>query len=239
VGFEAEGLDVMPVVGLFHFAPYYKDLAETAGFTKCIDWYCYLVKKIDDYKPYLDDIRKIIMKDMDIEFKTLDKRDMKRRVKQVQQIFNVAWDGNWGHLPLTDKQMEMFYEELRMIAIPKLTIFAEKGGKTIGFIISIPDVNPAMRLLDGRMYPWRMLKFLWEAKKTKKIRTIIMGVLPEYRGQNIDDVFYLKTIEDGIKLGYTESDCSLIVETNHKMIGALKALFAERYKTYRIYERPV
>jgi len=66
-----------------------------------------------------------------------------------------------------------------------------------------------------------------------------MGVLPEYRGRKIDDVFYLKTIEDGIRLGFTESDGSLIVETNKKMIGALKAVFAERYKTYRIYERPI
>lgn len=239
VGFETEGLDVMPVVGLLHFAPYYKDLAEACGFTKCIDWHCFLVKKIDAYKPYLEEIRTTIMKDMDVEFKTLDKRDMKRRVKEVQQIFNIAWDGNWGHLPLTDKQMDMLYEELKVIAIPELTIFAEKDGRTIGFIISIPDVNPAMRILNGRMYPWRMWKFLREAKKTKKLRTIIMGVLPEYRGQKIDDVFYLKTIEDGIRLGFTESDGSLIVETNKKMIGALKAVFAERYKTYRIYERPI
>ena len=66
-----------------------------------------------------------------------------------------------------------------------------------------------------------------------------MGVLPEYRGGHIDDIFYLKTIEDGIRLGYTESDCSLIVETNHRMIGALKPLAAAPYETYRIYQRPV
>lgn len=239
VGFEVEGLEVMPVVGLFHYAPYYKDMAEACGFKKCIDWYCYLVRKIDDYEPYLKDIRNKIMQHMDIEFKNLDKRDMMRRLKQVQAIFNIAWEGNWGHLPLTDKQTEMFYKELKMIAVPELTIFAEKAGKTVGFIISIPDINPALRALNGRLYPWRLLKFLGEAKKAKKIRTLIMGVLPEYRGQKIDDVFYLKTIEEGIRLGYTEADCSLIVETNRKMIGALQPLFAERYKTYRIYERPI
>ncbi len=239
VGFEVDGINRMPTTGLFHFAPYYKDLAEACGFMKCIDWYCFLVKKIDDYKPYLNDVRTGIMKDMTVEFKTLDKRDMKRRVKEIQHIFNIAWDGNWGHLPLTDRQMDMIFQELKLIAIPELTIFAEKDDRTIGFIISIPDVNPAMRILNGRLYPWRLLRFLREVKKSKRIRTIIMGVLPEYRGQKIDDVLYLRTIEDGIRLGYTESDCSLIVETNKKMIGALKPLFAEQYKTYRIYERPI
>lgn len=239
VGFEVEGIDRMPTTGLFHFAPYYKDLAEGCGFVKCIDWYCFLVKKIDAYKPYLDDIKGRILKNMDVEFKILDKRDMKKRVKEIQEIFNIAWDGNWGHLPLTDRQMDMIFQELKLIAIPELTIFAEKHGRTIGFIISIPDVNPAMRILNGRLYPWRLAKFMLEARKSRRIRTIIMGLLPEYRGQNIDDVLYLKTIEDGIRLGYTESDCSLIVETNRKMIGALRPLFAERYKTYRIYERPI
>ncbi|HPR54685.1 MAG TPA: hypothetical protein PLV84_06105 [Deltaproteobacteria bacterium] len=239
VGFEVDGINRMPTTGLFHFAPYYKDLAEACGFMKCIDWYCFLVRKIDDYKPYLNDVRTGIMKDMTVEFKTLDKRDMKRRVKEIQHIFNIAWDGNWGHLPLTDRQMDMIFQELKLIAIPELTIFAEKDDRTIGFIISIPDVNPAMRILNGRLYPWRLLRFLREVKKSKRIRTIIMGVLPEYRGQKIDDVLYLRTIEDGIRLGYTESDCSLIVETNKKMIGALKPLFAEQYKTYRIYERPI
>jgi len=239
VGFEVDGINRMPSTGLFHFAPYYKDLATANGFVKCIDWYCFLVKKINDYKPYLDDIRTSIMKNMDLEFKILDKRDIKRRVKEIQHIFNIAWDSNWGHLPLTDKQMDMIFEELKLIAIPELTIFVEKDGHTIGFIISIPDVNPAMRILNGRLYPWRLLRFLQEVKKTTRIRTIIMGLLPDYRGQKIDDVLYLRTIENGIRLGYTESDCSLIVETNKKMISALKPLFAEQYKTYRIYERPI
>ncbi|MDT8273164.1 MAG: hypothetical protein RRA35_08205, partial [Desulfomonilia bacterium] len=213
--------------------------ALACGFTKCIDWHCFLVKKIEDYKPYLEEIRLSIMKDLDVEFKTLEKKDMDWRFREIIRIFNIAWEGNWGHLPLTDRQAEMFYQELKMIAIPELTIFAEKAGKTVGFIISIPDVNPALRILNGRLYPWRLFKVMRQAKKTRKIRTLIMGVLPEYRGQKIDDVFYLKTIEDGIRLGFTESDCSLIVETNKKMIGALKPLCAEQYKTYRIFERPI
>jgi hypothetical protein len=34
-----------PVDGLFHFAPYYRELAEACGFEKCIDWSCNLVKE--------------------------------------------------------------------------------------------------------------------------------------------------------------------------------------------------
>jgi len=241
VGFEVAGFDKMPSVGLFHFAPYYRDLAEAYGFKKCIDWHCFVVKKENfaTYAPYLSEVKAELLRKTPYKFVTLKKREIDRRIKEVQHIFNIAWDGNWGHLPLTDKQTEMIAQDLKMIAIPELAIFAEKDGETVGFIISLPDVNPALRCLNGHLYPWRLLKCLWEMRKIKRVRTIIMGVLPEHQGRNIDDIFYLRTIEDGIRLGYTESDCSLIVETNRAMIRALKRLVPEPYKTYRIYEKPL
>jgi GNAT superfamily N-acetyltransferase len=239
VGFEVQGEDVMPVIGLFHLAPYYRELAEKCGFKKCIDWYCYLVKKIDDYKPYLKSIRENILKNQDVEYIYLDKKYLRTRVEDIHRIFNTAWSSNWGHLDLTRKQINMIVDELKMIAVPELSIFAEKDGQTVGFIISIPDLNPAMRILNGRLYPWRLIPFFLKMRKIRKLRTIIMGVLPEYRGQKIDDVFYLLTIENGIRLGYTESDCSLIVENNYHMINSLKSLKARIYKTYRIFERDI
>ena len=239
VGFEVLGEEIMPVVGLLHFAPYYKDHATACGYTKCIDWHCFLVKKIDDFKPYLKDVRENIMKTQDVKYVYYTPKELKKRAKEIHEIFNRAWDGNWGHLPLTDKQFKMLVDELKLVAVPELIVFAEKDGRTIGFIVSLPDMNPALKILNGRLYPWRLIKALRSIKKVKRIRTIIMGVLPEYRGQKIDDVFYLFTIENGIRLGYVESDCSLIVETNQKMIGALKPLKGQIYKTYRIYEKHI
>ncbi len=239
VGFDIEGNDIIPVVGLFHFAPYYKDLAENYGFRKCIDWYCYLVRDIQDYQPYLAEVREEFMKGQNITYHTLEKRDMKRRAREIKEIFNVAWDGNWGHLPLTDRQFKIFFDELKMVVIPELAIFAEDGDTTVGFCISIADANIGLKILNGRLYPWRLFKVLRAIKKSKKIRTIVMGVLPEYRGRHIDDVFYLKTIETGVGMGFNASDCSLIVETNRRMIGAISALKAENYKTYRIFEKNI
>ncbi len=241
VGFEVEGEDRLPSVGLFHLAPYYKDLAEACGFAKCIDWHCFLVKRVNyaRHEPYLEEVRSMLINGTDVVFRKLTRRDIARRVRDVQQIFNAAWVGNWGHLPLTDRQMEMIFAGLKWFIIPELSIFAEKDSTTIGFIISIRDINPALRILDGRLYPWRLLRFAGKAGRSARVRTVIMGVLPEYRGQHIDDIFYLKSIEQGVLLDIWESDCSLIAETNRKMIGALEPLTPELYKTYRIYERPV
>ena len=240
IGFVVDGIEISPVVGLFHNAPYYIDLVEKCGLQKSVDWYCFLVDGTDpSLKPYLTDVKEHIMKSQDIEYIEITKKEIRKRSDIIKNIFNTAWQGNWGHIPFSDKQFKMLFKELKNFAIPDLAIFAEKLGESVGFILSIPDVNPALRLLNGHLYPWRIVKFLREMNKTKRIRTILMGVLPEYRGRGIDAVLVLKTIENALKLGFVDSDCSLIVETNAKMINALRPLKAKRYKTYRLYERPI
>jgi hypothetical protein len=69
------------------------------------------------------------------------------------------------------------------------------------------------------LYPMEDRQIPFSLRKRRKKNTHDnYGRTAEYRGQKIDDVFYLRTIEDGIRLGFEASDCSLIVETNKKMI---------------------
>jgi len=177
VGFEVAGKDIMPAVGLFHFAPYYEEFATACGFTKCIDWHCFVVKEENytQYAPYLREVKSELLRKTPYQFTTLKWREINRRVREIRQIFNIAWEGNWGHLPLTDKQLRMFAQDLKLIAIPELAIFAEKDGQTVGFIISLPDVNPALRHLNGHLYPWRLLKCFRAMKGIKRCAPSLWG----------------------------------------------------------------
>ena len=236
IGFDIINNGRMPVLGLSHYAHWYEKHALAYGLKKQYDWYCFMVKKDGINWEPLFKIREELQKKTDIKFITAKKRDIPKRADEVKYILNTAWEGNEGHLPLTDKQFDKIFSELKLAIIPELAIFAEKDGKTVGFIFSVPDANPGFAMLNGRLYPWRILRLLWQMKKTKTLRTILMGVLPEYRGQDIDQILILMTMEIGIAMGYIQSDCSLVVETNKKMIGTLKFANADLYKGYRVYE---
>lgn len=239
IGIDVIGNNIMPVITLYHFAPYYERQFESYGLKKQVDWFCFLVTKDKLNWDFLNKVRTDIMKrhlDEGIRYVVTSQKEIDKRAQVVKEIFNIAWEGNEAHLPFTDRHFDLLYKELKLVIKPELAIFAEKEGKTIGFIFSIPDANPAIAKLNGRLYPWRIVKALWELRKTKTIRTILMGVLPEHRGKDIDAVLILYTIDNAIKLGYEKADCSLIAETNKKMIGALKYLNADAYKGYRVYE---
>ena len=158
-------------------------------------------------------------------------------VGYIGPIFKDAWMENWGHVPFTDGQLADLKEELKYVVEPDLTYLAFLENQCVGFSLSAKDANPALKKANGRLFPFGLFKIMLAMKKIKRLRTIAMGVLKEHRHKGLDTLFYLNTIEEGIKLGYTESECSLIVETNQRMIGALEHLDAERYKTYRFYQK--
>jgi len=242
--YDAMGFDVlnngrMPVIGNFHSAYWYEKHALAFGLKKHIDWYCFMVKPIAANMDKMFTIREELARQSDVQYNKLNMKEINKRASELHYMLDPAGVGNEGHIRMTEKQFKMHWVELKMVIVPELAIFAEKDGKTVGFILSVPDANPGIAALNGRLYPWRILKLLWRLKRSKTLRTILMGVLPEYRGRNIDQVLILMTIEEGLRLGFESSDCSLIVENNHKMIGALKYLNADMYKGYRLYDMKI
>ncbi|MBN2158323.1 MAG: hypothetical protein JW807_02930 [Spirochaetes bacterium] len=236
IGFDCINNGRMPVIGMFHGAHWYEKHALAFGMEKYIDWFCFMVKKDGiNWEPFFK-MREEMVKKSEFKFVVCKRKDIPKRAGDVHRIFNAAWEGNMDHLPLTDKQFNMIFDELKLAIIPELAIFAEKDGKTVGFILSVPDANPGFAKLNGHLYPWRLVRAIWDIKRTRTLRTILMGVMPEYRGKDIDQILILMTMEIGIDMGYIQSDCSLIVETNKKMIGALKFVNADRYKGYRLFQ---
>jgi len=91
----------------------------------------------------------------------------------------------------------------------------------------------------GHMFPFGLLKFFWHKRKVDQVRLWGMGVIEEYRGQGIDAVFYVETTRAALAKGYRCAEASWVLETNTMMIRILEHLGLQRYKTYRVYEKPL
>jgi hypothetical protein len=236
-GMLLRGFDSSPVILLPYNQSYYNDLVTGAGFGKAVDWYAFMVSKNIRIKDTFYKIRDRVNRTANLTIETLDMKRLDYYVGLIGKIFSEAWMENWGHVPLTEYQLEHLVEELRYVVIPELTYIAFLNGKCIGFSLSIKDANPAIKKANGHLFPFGLLKMLLAMRQVKRLRTIAMGVLKEYRHKGLDITFYLNTIENGAKMGFMESECSVIVETNDRMISALEDLNADRYKTYRFYEK--
>jgi hypothetical protein len=121
-------------------------------------------------------------------------------------------------------------------------LIAEHEGRPIGFSLALPDINQALIHLNGRLFPFGLLKLLWHTKIRNKInqcRIITFGVIPEFRKKGVDMMLYAETFYRGVEQGYPTGELSWILETNDLMRRGAEDMQAELYKRYRIMEMPL
>jgi GNAT superfamily N-acetyltransferase len=172
-----------------------------------------------------------------IRVRSIDMKRFDDELALIKKLFNAAWEKNWGYVPMTDREIDHLARQLKQIVVPELVLFAEREGETIGFAVSLPDLNVALRTnRSGRLFPG-ILKVLWAARKVHRLRIVLLGALPEWQGRGVDALLYKRTWETGVRRGYDWGEAGWILEDNHAMVNGLVRMGFEPYKTYRVYDR--
>jgi hypothetical protein len=165
--------------------------------------------------------------------------DLDSEVKRIEEIYNNAWEYNWGFVPMTTEEFDYAKKSLKSIVDPDYVFFAEVNGVPAGFSLSLPDFNQVLKRLNGRLFPFGIFKLISGKKKIDLIRVVIMGVKHEYQKRGIDSVFYLETIKEGVRKGVKGAEISWILEDNTVMRQTIEKLGGTIYKTYRVYSKSI
>lgn len=238
-GLLVDAFDKPPVILMPYNPPYYIDLLESYGLQKAKDLYSYLLSQDTVYSEKLERVNNLVKERYGLTIRSMDMRKFKSEVQLIKEIYNKAWAYNWGAVPLTDAEIDALAADLKPIVIPELVLFAELKGKTIGFALSLPDINIALRHnKKGRLLPG-LLRLVLHKKKINLVRIIVLGVLPEHQPTGAAGVLFYETAARARSLGYHYGEAGWILEDNDRMIKAAQTLRGEAYKTYRIYEKPL
>lgn len=242
LGFLVEGFDRPPVLLMTYNPPYYIELLERNGYSKAKDLYAWLLSTDTSRSEKLIRVTEAMQKRAGITIRPFNKKDFTNEVARIKALYNAVWEKNWGFVPMTDEEFDFLAGDLKQIYDPGLIFFAEKEGKTIGFALSLPDVNQAFhagpRIPRGIMnLPVALWNLLMKKKAIDTVRILTLGVAKEHRGRGIDAMFYRKTIEAAEAKGYKHGEASWILENNDMMNRACEMMNGKKYKTYRVYQK--
>ena len=115
---------------------------------------------------------------------------------------------------------------------------ASVEGKPIGAVFAIPDYNPRIKEIDGRLFPFGFLKLLSKRRPFRRFRVISANVIPEYQRWGVGLVLLRSLIPKILEAKLEEAEFSWVLESNHLSRRSLEKGGAEREKTYRIYDYP-
>lgn len=237
-GFLLEGFDSRPVFMMPYNPSYYLAFCERFGFVKAKDLYAYL-KSGPGIADRVGKLVERVKRNEHVVVRPMNMKNFKEEVERIKDIYNAAWELNWGFVPMTEKEIEFMAQQLKPIVEPRLALFAEVDGEPVGITLTIPDYNQVLKELNGTLGPINILKFLYYKRKISGLRSLIFGIKKEYRQTGINTVLYYETERAGTQLGYEWCEMSWNLEDNDLINRFDEAVGGKLYKKYRIYEKDI
>jgi GNAT superfamily N-acetyltransferase len=157
-------------------------------------------------------------------------------VRSFLDIYNRSMVDHWGFAPMSAAEVEHTAKSLRWLIVPELAMAAEIDGKPIGAVFCLPDYNPRIRQIDGRLLPFGIFRLLAGKRKIKKIRLLAANVLPEYQRIGVGIVLLRALVPKSLEMGLEEVEYSWVMECNQLSRGSLEKGGAKRIKSYRLFD---
>ena len=239
-GLLVDGFSTPPMLLMGHDPDYAAAQLESLGYQKEKDVYAFL---LDMEVPMSASARRMLGRPLppSVKMRRLNFKDYANDIRKMVDIFNDAWSGNWGFVPLTGEEADELAKRMRMLLDDRLVWFAEMNGEAVAFIVLLPNINEAIRDLNGRLLPFGWAKLLWRLKshRVRSARVPLFGVRRSVSGTLIGSALPLQLIGAILTapaiFGFRFIELSWILEDNLPIRRILERIGARAYKTYRIY----
>ena len=223
---------------------YYQTLIEGAGFAKAKDLLAYFFPLQGERAFNLPEQYRVharrALRGQSLTFRDISVRHFDREVELCWDIYNSAWEKNWGFFPMSKESFLHEAKILRYIIVPEFAFIAEVNGEPAGFMIIVPDYHHAYKAVgNGRLLPTGIFKILAARRRLRTGRIMILGVKAEYRRRSIFALFADEMFRRGREYGGVGAEASWILEDNDALNRPLAALGAREYRRWRIYDRPL
>lgn len=238
LGLLIDGFDSPPTFMMTYNPPYYERLVENYGFRKTQDLFAFWghIDMLPGIASKLAPIAEQIVERYNVKIRTLDRSRFKEDVEMFLDLYNRSLTNTWGFVPMSNAEVKQLAGELRHIIVPEMAVCVQVDDRVVGAAFGLPDYNPRIKEIDGRLLPFGFIHLLRNRQAIKRIRLISTNVLPEYQRMGLGLVLMHGLVPKAMEWGLEEAEFSWVLESNKLSFGALKKGGAKVVKTYRLYD---
>ena len=166
VGLLIGGHEHRPIILCPWHHPYYQGLLEQdAGLQKAMD-----AVHVEPSRPQgRENVHPAIWRAADqleaehgIVCRGFRKKELQQEVTRFLEIYNAAWERNWGFVPLTEDEVRHYAKDLKPVLDENWAMIAERKdtGEAVGAALTLPDYNQVLGKLNGQLLPFGWLTAL-------------------------------------------------------------------------------
>ncbi len=246
-GLLIDGFDTPPMLMMPHGRPEYAPALESLGYSKAMDLYAFLHEFDEEYHipPTVKRWKDAFERDPALSIRPLNMKNFKADIELVMDMFNDAWSQNWGFIPFSTEQITMMAKELKPLIRSDALSIALIDNEPAGFTFFLPDINEITDGLNGHILPfgWAQLLYRLKIRGPKRARLPLAGLRRKFHKTRRGMVAMTGSFEAALAAqhaqGVREVEASWILETNRDLLNLVDLYKMDRYKTYRVFEKPL
>lgn len=239
-GLLVAGFETRPVVYYQYNSPYYEKLLLNYGLQ--------VVKRVKSWEvpvnrpmeEKLERVGKKVIEHFGVTLETWDQRPLAERKAEMLEVYNDAWNDNWGFVPFTQEEFYKNVDDMQLVMEKGLFLFVYIKGELAAFFGGVPNIFERMAVAPGRKHSelLRAAKMILTRRKIKGFRLGYMGVKKKFRRLGIDGVMLWQQKLYSQKRGYEYCDFGWVLEDNVLVIRVGEAMEgAHLSKTYAVMEK--
>jgi len=239
-----KGHDHPPTVMMGHHDARYEAWFKAMGYTVAKSLRTFELDIIPGFPPLIQRIVASGEKNPKIRVRGVDKKRFDAEAALILDILNDAWADNWGFVPLTPAEIAHTGHKLKPLVREDLIMIAEYEGEPVAFMMTLPDLNEAIRPMGGRLFPFNFIKLLRWLKnpRPRTMRVPLMGVRKRLQSSRLASQLAFMMIEfirrNAIsRYGATRGEIGWILDDNQGMNAIAEAIESRVNRQYDIYEK--
>jgi GNAT superfamily N-acetyltransferase len=241
-GLLIEGHEHPPIILCpWHHSYYQRIFEQDIGMEKAMDLYMWslYVDKRENVHPAIWEMADKLESEHGIVCRNFRKKELQAEVGRFLDVYNAAWERNWGFVPLTEEEVRHMAKDLKPVLDENWAMVAERKdtGEVVGAALTLPDFNQVLAKLNGRLLPFGWLTALREKSKIDAVRVFALGVKPEYQHTGVAARFYQMHFDAAERTPQKGGEMGWILEVNKPMNRAMEGMGGEIKRRYRMYER--
>lgn len=240
MGVMTEGFAEAPYTDQVYGPPHLPRLLEDCGFAPFFPMSTFEVD-LTGLEPaaLLRDQERALLADSRLRWETLRRRGFADQARDVRRVLNEAFDRNPLFVPLTEEEFLFQTREMMWIVDERIACLVRDGGRPVGAVVCIPDLNPFLRATGSRfgpLTPWHFLRSRWRRKRAV---ILFYAVSPSHQGRGLNGAMLYRVTSALKAAGYERLGITWIADVNPASLRQVERLGARRLHRLHLFRKAI
>ena len=237
-GVVTSGFEAQPYTDMMWSAPHISAHLERNGYVATFPMVTFETELASVPDAYLDHPKlTAIAADPRVTWHPITRASFKDRLEDARLVLNAGFDRNPMFVPLSAAEYTFQAGEMMWIMDPRLSVVVHYEGKPVGVIVCIPDLNPFVKAVGGRVSwttPWHFIRH-----RLRRDRAVIIyySVAAELHGRGLNGAMLARVVRAARKAGYRKLGTTWIADVNIASLKQMERIGAKPLQRLHLFTK--